>query len=271
LKVRLTGRQDRWNTQLTPEVFVPGRIFQGDQLFEPGMTYGQIDTPFSWSAGAVYRILPGVSPFFGVAHSNLATFSSESTQNGVHQPESGLQYEAGVKIAAFDNRAALTVAGFDILRNNVFTLVGDTPVFNDQRTRGFEANFQTIAWSRWSIVANVTAQNAVLTDNPSNPATTGKHPVGVPENIFNLWTAYNFRARRIKRFRIGGGVTYRNKLFGDVVNTKSVPSFTALTPARSEFTNWPDSRTSGGVICRPLHDPCSAMPWATRCGREAVE
>ena len=228
LKVRLTAREDRWNTQLNPELFVPGRIFLGTQLIEPGGNSGRIDTPFSWSAGATYRIVPGVTPFFGVSHSNLATFSSESTQNGVHDPESGLSYEAGIKIAAPHDRAMLTLAAFDVTRNNVFTLVGDTPVFNDQKTRGAEANFQMTVRRTWRLLANVTAQNAVLTDNPSNPAAAGKHPVGVPRYIFNLWSTYDFRIAGRTGFSAGGGVTYRAKLFGDILNTKSVPAFTTL-------------------------------------------
>ena len=227
-KIRVSGRQDWWNTNLDPQIFVPGRIFQGTQLIEPGTNYGRNDTPFSWSAGAVYRILPGVSPFFGAARSNLATFSSESTQNGVHQPESGMQYEAGVKAAVLNNRAIFTIAGFDVKRNNVFTLVGDTPVFNDQKTDGFEANTEILLRSNWKVLANFTGQHAILTDNPSNPAATGKQPVGVPQHIFNLWTAYNFRVAKIGALMVGGGLTYRDSLFGDVLNTKSVPSFTTL-------------------------------------------
>jgi iron complex outermembrane recepter protein len=227
-KLRLTGRQDWWNTDLTPQIFVPGRIYQGDQFFEPGVTYKRTDTPLSASAGALYRILPGISPFFGVATSDLATFSSESTQNGVHAPESALQYEAGVKVAKFDNKMTITFAAFDVKRNNVFTLVGDTPFFNDQKTKGAEINFQAVAWSTWKIFANVTAQNAELTDNPSNPAATGKHPVGVPQHIFNLWTEYDFRTRLMNGFKMGAGLAYRDSLFGDVLNTKSVPSYTTL-------------------------------------------
>jgi iron complex outermembrane receptor protein len=121
-----------------------------------------------------------------------------------------------------------TVAAFDVKRNNVFTLVGDTPFFNDQKTKGAEVNFQAVAWSAWKIFANVTAQNAQLTDNPSNPAATGKHPVGVPQHIFNLWTEYAFRARTLNGFKIGGGLSYRDSLFGDVLNTKSVPSYMTL-------------------------------------------
>jgi iron complex outermembrane recepter protein len=239
LKLRLSGRQDWWNTDLTPQIFVPGRIFQGTQLIEPGTNFGRTDEPFSWSAGAIYRLFSRVSPFFGVARSNLATFSSESTQNGVHDPESGLQYEAGIKAAAFNDKATITVAGFDVKRNNVFTLVGDTPVFNDQRTRGVEADMQFILWSRWRTSANVTGQQAVLTDNPSNPAAAGKSPVGVPRYIFNLWTAYDLKSVGLKGLAIGGGLTYRDSMFADLLNTKGLPSFitfdTVLTYAAQRW------------------------------------
>jgi iron complex outermembrane receptor protein len=228
MKVRLSAREDWWNTQLIPQIFVPGRIFQGTELIEPGGNYGRTDTPFSWSAGVTYRIAGGITPFFGVAHSNLATFSSESTQNGVHQPESGLSYEAGIKIAAWHDRMMFTAAAFDVMRNNVFTLVGDTPVFNDQRTRGAEGNLQFGLRRKWRLLANTTIQNAVLTDNPSNPAATGLHPVGVPGYIFNLWTTYDFRIAGRSGFSAGGGLTYRDKLYGDILNTKAVPAFTTL-------------------------------------------
>jgi iron complex outermembrane receptor protein len=72
-KVRLSARKDWWYEDLTPQIFVPGRI----------NTQSRIDTPFSWSAGALYKVLPGVAPFVGVAQSYLTNFNSESTQTGV--------------------------------------------------------------------------------------------------------------------------------------------------------------------------------------------
>jgi iron complex outermembrane receptor protein len=228
LKLRIGGRQDWWDTQLTPEAFVPGRILQGTQLIEPPNIYTRDDSPFSWSAGVVYRILPGISPYFGAARSNLVNFSSEATQNGIQAPESGLQYEAGIKIAAFDNRLMLTAAGFDVKRNNVFTLVGDVPVFNDQKTQGSEANLQLQLTRSWMLSANGTGQHAALTDNPSNPVATGKHPVGVPQYIFNLWTTYDLRFTGFSGLSIGGGLTSRDRMFGDVLNTNSIPSYTTL-------------------------------------------
>jgi iron complex outermembrane recepter protein len=228
LKVRVGGRQDWWDTRLAPQVFVPGRILVGNQLIEPPNIYTRDDTPFSWNAGAVYRILPGVSPFFGVAHSNLVNFSSEATQNGVQAPESGMQYEAGVKAASFNNHLMFTVAGFDVKRNNVFTLVGDVPVFNDQKTQGGEGNVQMLVGSRWNISANVTGMHAWLTDNPSNPAATGKRPVGVPQHIVNLWTTYDLKIASVPGFRVGFGLANRDRMYGDLLNTKSIQSYTTL-------------------------------------------
>ncbi len=233
LKVRLSGRQDWWNTALAPQVFVPGRIFTGTQLIEPPSTYTRNDTPFSWSAGAVYRVAGGVTPFFGVARSNLVNFSSEATQNGVQAPESGMQYEAGVKTSTPGGRLTFTAAGFSVKRNNVFTLVGDTPMFNDQKTQGGEANVQAQVTRRWRISANGTGQHAALVDNPSNPAATGKRPVGVPQHIFNLWTSYDLKLGDVTGFSVGGGLTDRDRMFGDVLNTKSVPSYTTLDAVAS--------------------------------------
>jgi iron complex outermembrane recepter protein len=227
-KVRVSGRQDWWDTTLDPQLFVPGRIFQGDELIEPPNSYGRTDTPFSWSAGGLYRVLPNVSAFFGVARSNLATFSSEATQNGVHQPESGLQYEAGIKASALSNRAVVTLTGFDVTRSNVFTLVGDNPVFNDQKTDGFEMNTQFTLLSNWRLSTNFTVQHAFLTDNPSNPAATGLDPVGVPQHIFNLWTTYDFTIKKLAGLTASGGLTYRDSMFGDILNTKFIPSYVTL-------------------------------------------
>jgi iron complex outermembrane recepter protein len=228
LKVRIGGRQDWWDTTLTPEVFVPGRILSGTTLIEPPSKYSRDDTPFSWNAGATYRLFNSVSPFFGVARSNLVNFTSEATQNGVQAPENGLQYEAGVKLAALNNRIVVTGAAFDVKRNNVFTLVGDVPVFNDQKTQGGEANVQLLVTHRWKIFANGTGQHAWLTDNPSNPAATGKRPVGVPQHIFNLWTAYDLKLPHVTGFAISGGLTNRDRMFGDLLNTKFIPSYTTL-------------------------------------------
>ena len=80
----------------------------------------------------------------------------------------------------------------------------------------------------WKALANFTVQHAFLTDNPSNPATTGKDPVGIPQHIFNLWTSYDFEVKKLSGLTASGGLTYRDSMYGDILNTKSVPSYVTL-------------------------------------------
>jgi iron complex outermembrane receptor protein len=230
-KLRLGIRQDIWETSLTPAIFVPGRLITASpngQVFQPGVTYGRRDTPVSWNVGTLYKVFPGVSPYAGVSKSALANFSSEATQNGVVPPETALQYEAGVKFAVADDRVTLNVAAFDVTRSNVFSLVGDTPVFNDQKTDGVETNLTIQPLSQWKIQANATAQHATLTDNPSSPAATGKRPIGVPAKIFNLWTTYDFAIAGRDGFQAGIGVNYRDRIYGNATNTNSIPGYVLL-------------------------------------------
>ncbi len=245
LKLRFSGRYDHFDTGLTPEVFVPGRIYQGTQLFQPGVTYKEIDDPLSWSAGVLYKILPGVSPYVGASRSNFANFSSEATSAAVHAPESAMQLEAGLKIDAFNERLALTFARFDVRRNNVFVLVGDNVIFNNQRTSGFEVDAQAFITPEWKILANATLQGANLTSNPSAPTATGNQPIGVPLHIANLFTSYDFAVGGLHGFTIAGGASYRDKIFADQFNTTSVPAYTIFDAILS--FNRPNYGLSVGV------------------------
>ncbi len=226
-KLRAGVRQDFWNTELDPQVFVPGRLDPsgGGQLLEPGTNPTRHDAPVSWNIGTVYKLTPNISPFLGVSKSHLVVFSSEATQNGLAPPESALQYEGGVKVSALAGRATLNVAGFDVKRDNVFNLVNDVPIFNNQATWGGEADLSVQVTQRWLVTANVTAQHAVLTSNPSSPSSTGKIPIGVPEHLANIWTSYTFPVRAEDGLRVSGGVDYRDRMFANTLNTTQVPSY----------------------------------------------
>lgn len=219
------ARQDWWDTSLLPEIFVPGRLQPTGQPFLSNAAVGRNDAPISWNAGVLYKLTPAVSPFFGVARSHLVNFSSEATQNGLAAPESALQYEGGVKANAFDDRLTVTAAGFAVTRNNVFALVGDVPVFNAQRTYGGEIDVDARPTPRWRITANATLQHATLTANPSNPAATGNWSQGVPATMAHLWTSYDFAVAGVEGFRIGAGLNYRDKMYGNLLNTTAIPSY----------------------------------------------
>ncbi len=156
----------------------------------------------------------------------MVNFTSEATQNGVEAPESGMQYEAGAKVAELNDRLMITVAAFHVMRNNVFSLVNDIPVFNDQLTQGGEGTVELALTRHWRLNANGTGMHASLTDNPSNPAATGRRPQGVPNRIVNLWTSYDLPIGPRESFSLSGGFTNRSNMFADLLNTNSIPSYT---------------------------------------------
>jgi len=208
---------------------VPGRFGTGGQPLLAGVRDTQNDAPVSWSVGALYKLLPWMSPYIGIAESHLANFNSESTQAGIGAPESARQYEAGIKFSFFDDRVVVNTAAFTVSRNNVATATTidgiETVVFDSQRTRGGEASLDAKITNQWHVLANVTAQDAVITDNPQGVASVGNRPQGAPANMANLWTTYDLSSAGLPGFRVGAGVNYRDKTYSDITNVNSVPSF----------------------------------------------
>ncbi len=147
-KVRLGVRQDWFDTELDPLITVPtsatnpapSRFTSTGVPIVAGVPQFRNDAPVSWSAGTLYKLFPGISPYIGASKSYLTNFNSENTQNGIGAPESALQYEAGVKFSLLNDKVVLNTAGFTVMRDNVATLISatDTIVFDSQRTNGAE-------------------------------------------------------------------------------------------------------------------------------------
>jgi iron complex outermembrane receptor protein len=279
LKVRLSARQDWWHEELNPLEFVPGRNTEQNTPLEPGMVQTRTDTPFSWSAGALYKLFPGVSPFAGVAKSYLTNYNSEATQSGLVEPEAGIQYEAGVKLTTNDDRFTLTAAAFRIDRSNVFAetnvtvgtgasaVTTTTVFFDDQRNVGFDMDLVFKLTPNWKVTANYINQNAVITAEPNTPTAVGNVPIGVPRQIAHLWTDYYFSIGNVHGFRIAGGMTYSDKSFGNVQNTSFVPAYTVWDTVLSynepkwdisagvknifDVTYFPTALSAGGLVGQP--------------------
>jgi iron complex outermembrane recepter protein len=228
-KVRAGVREDWFGTSLTPLITVPGHFDSEGQPLLGGVTYARNDAPMSWNAGALYTVSSSIVPYFGVSTSHLANFNSESTQNGIGAPEAALQYEAGIKFPLLKNRLALSTAAFDVNRTNVPALVtisgAEMVVFDSQRTKGFEASFEDKITDRWHMLANVTYQDPLITNNPQGTTSVGNRPQGAPAHMANLWSTYDFSIAHKSGFKVGGGLNYMGKTFSDITNVNHIPSF----------------------------------------------
>jgi iron complex outermembrane receptor protein len=274
-KLRLSVRQDWWHEELVPQTFVAGRNADDGTPLLPGVTQQRTDTPLSWSAGALYKVAPGVAPFVGVSKSFLTNYNSEATQQGLVDPESAIQYEAGVKLNTADDRVTVTAAAFRIQRNNVFaetnaTVNGviQTAVFFDaQQNVGADVDVQIKLTPNWKINANFISQESVITSEPNVPAAVGNKPIGVPNHIANVWTTYDFAIAGISGFKIGGGMTHSDASYANVQNTNLVPAYTVWNAVLSytrpnwdvaigvknifDVTYFPTALSAGGFVGEP--------------------
>jgi iron complex outermembrane receptor protein len=234
LKVRAGVRQDWWNTALTPlgptdgtgPGTPAGTLTNDGQPLISGQTLTRNDAPVSWNAGALYKLFPGVSPYFGVSKSYLTNFNSENVQTGIGAPESAFQYEAGIKFSLLNDRYVLNTAVFDVKRENVATATGlDTVVFDGLRTKGFDASLDAKVTDQWRVMANFTALHSVVSDSPDAPTTVGNHPQGVPAYMANLWSTYKFSIGGVSGFTAGVGARYRDKSYSDTTNVNSIPAY----------------------------------------------
>jgi iron complex outermembrane receptor protein len=133
-------------------------------------------------------------------------------------PETSQIFETGFKANIFDD-FTLTAAAFNIQRQNVAIAPGFNPfVYSqaDQRSKGVEMTLVGQITERLSTISNYSYTDARQWD------TTGDFlnnlngaPRGVPHNLANAWTRYNFVQERDRTFGAALGWVYVGERRGD--------------------------------------------------------
>jgi iron complex outermembrane recepter protein len=77
---------------------------------------------------------------------------------------------------------------------------------------------------------------AKLTAVPVTPTQVGNWPVGVPAQIYNLWSTYDFAIAGENGFRIRAGVSYNSRTYGNTNNLVWIPSSTVADAMFSYYT-----------------------------------
>lgn len=173
---------------------------------------------------------------------NLSLFASRSTSfvpvflNNIDgtplAPETGTQYEAGVKASLLDGRLTATAAAFHLTRGNVAVSDRDNPAFfltiGEQVAKGVELSIEGKLTPNWSIYAGYAYTDAKTTNDTKAPGEvdrTGFRLRGVAKNTFVLNSSYDVTDGALAGFRIGGTVNFVGKRQGDIDETFTLPSY----------------------------------------------
>jgi len=196
--------------------------------------------------GVNYRIVPSVALYASYSKSFLPQSGrvyDGSSSGAFVRPETGDQWEGGLKSSLLSGRMVNTVSVYRLTRNDVLTSDPAHPNFflltGTQRSKGVELESNYQLHRSWNLTLAYAYTDAKVVRDNDIPI--GTPTQNVPRNSFNIWTTYELQHGRLKGVGLGFGGRYYTDQSGDLLDTFSIPSY-GLTDAsiyyRREHLRW---------------------------------
>lgn len=213
----------------------------------------QKDNAFTSRAGLVYLADNGLAPYVSYSESFQPVAGADS--NGtLFVPETGRQYEVGLKYQPVGWNSFITASAFDLTRQNVVRYGGtgrpdDIVQTGEIRSRGIELEAVASLDSGFDIRAAYTFLDTKITSptsiNDDGTSNQGNTPFGVPKHSASLWANYTVGSGKLEGLGLGAGVRYVGSTWGDDANSFKVPAV-VLADAAVHYT-WQNATLSLNV------------------------
>ncbi|MEX1200251.1 MAG: TonB-dependent siderophore receptor [Methylophaga sp.] len=181
------------------------------------------DQEFTARAGLLYKLTETLSPYVSVSESfNPQLSGTEDRQGNQLAPETGIQYEAGLKFESLNGGLLATASVYEIEKEDV--AVFDQDFFNEtgggiaffpgvnQRSRGFEFDLNGRITDGLNIIANYAYTDTEVLENAGDPDSVGDRLGNVPLHTARLWLNYQFApSSRLQHVGMGAGVRYESE------------------------------------------------------------
>jgi iron complex outermembrane recepter protein len=187
--------------------------------------------------GLVYQPVEPVSLYASYSRS-FQPITSTNFFGEPFEPETGEQYETGVKIDLFKRRLNATAAIFQIAKSNVVAPDPNDPrnsiQIGEQRSRGFELDVNVQPVRNWNTILTYAFTDAVITNDTTvvnGRLLIGNQLQGTPSQTASLWTSYEFDRGVLRGFGGGAGAFAVGRRFGDNAHTFTLPGYTRIDSA----------------------------------------
>lgn len=191
-------------------------------------TSDQTDNEFTGRVGVVYLADSGWAPYLSYSESFSPNTTINPDTGNPFAPETGHQYEAGLRYQPPGSKDTYTAAAFEVTRANyvIFDSVNFLPEQSGETvTRGLEleAVVQPIEGLNFTTAYSWTPTAEVV--DSINPDEIGKQATPVPEHQLSLWGDYRFRGG----LNLGLGLRYVGSTLGfNEAAPAEIPSYTLL-------------------------------------------
>ncbi|MDV3351213.1 TonB-dependent siderophore receptor [Leptothoe sp. LEGE 181152] len=220
---------------ITPELILLAGLrfdyvdeFRTEQnLGEPRQEFEDQNEAFTPRLGIVYKPIEPISLYASYTTSFVPNGAGFLNGDGsTFEPEEGRQFEVGVK-ADITNRLSVTLAAFDIRRQNVVVSDPDDPLFSIQTgevaSRGIDLNLNGEILPGWNVTAAYNYLDAFISEDTTD--IEGNRLANVPENQFSLWTTYEIEQGDLAGLGAGLGLFYVGERQGDTDNTFTLSDY----------------------------------------------
>jgi iron complex outermembrane receptor protein len=193
-----------------------------------GSTQRIRDHKFTSRAGLVYLHPSGWAPYLSYSESFAPTATIDPVSGDPFKPESGKQFEAGVRYQPTGGKAMYSAALFDLRRKNYISFDGDAMPrqTGEISVRGLELEATAEVVPRMNLTASYSYTPRAIVTASSNASEIGKQATAVPRHRFSVWADYRFA----NGLKLGLGARYTGTNYGDgeAARPSKVPASTVL-------------------------------------------
>lgn len=264
----LSGRQDRvsnttktgaFSTATASLVKLPGQRSSSHQ--------------FSGRFGIAYLSETGLAPYYSYSESFLPV-TGVDTNNHTLEPETGQQNEVGLKFQSETGNSFVTMAVFDLVRENVVSTNAsgtETTQIGEIRSQGFELE-ATASFDNGLNMTSAYTHTEARTKRSLRDYEEGLTPVRIPEDTASVWLAYRPEMASIQGLSFGMGGRFTGRTY-DQSNHISIASYSVFDTAITyDVRQWAFSLNANNVFDRRYIAQCSSnidtatgLPQVTDC------
>lgn len=236
-------------------------------LITPANGFVKSFSATSWRVGTVYNPVKDLALYgqYSTAVDPVGNLITLATTQKDFQLSTGKQAEIGIKQSFWQGRGEWTLAGYQIVKNNLLARDPNNPAviqqIGQQSSRGVEASVGLVLDHGWRIDANTAWLRAKYDDfvqsvNGTAVNYAGNVPVNVPQRVSNVWLTWAFAPN----WSVNGGVQIVGKTFADNANTLAHPAYNVINTG----VQWkPDANTTLSLRVYNLFDKIYATSGGT--------
>ncbi|MDP9991230.1 iron complex outermembrane receptor protein [Variovorax boronicumulans] len=169
---------------------------------------------FTSRAGLVYVMPNGWAPYLSYSESFAPTGLFDPVTRDPFKPETGRQYEAGIRYQPPEGKQSYSAAIFDLRRQNYITYGtgGAAPKQTGEiSVRGLELEAMAELAPRLNVTASYDYTPRAMVTASANPGEIGKQANAVPRHRMSVWANYRF----VNGVKVGLGARYTGTSHGD--------------------------------------------------------